>query len=327
MSSVIQYTARRSLLAGHVVGTKYEIVVEIAIDSLNEEIEEVKFIERSPGGEMEQGLERIDVRLPFRIILAGGSNLMQMREFLDSTESGESFRIYTCEDFEDSPTGIPIVLKRLDEGHTEIPFIRKGRRMDDMFAIDLVGLVSSIGETDTDGVDIYDETNDPGGGGTGGLQPPPLAPGSTDPRFVAGQMSTTFVTGYSNAGDFVGVVNGPQQGPGGTLIEGGPIGATAWEIIRDKQNAFFPFQIVIRSPAVASPETYWFTVVTVKDSGGTPVTDGVYTVGMPPAPGFYDFNDTDIGGGVHEYVWRWNYFSTSAGVDLTDGVEFLVEFA
>jgi len=173
--SIIEYTARRSLYADHIAGTRYEIEVDIAIDSTQREIDEVKFIERSPGGGMEQGLERIDEYVPIQIILVGGTKLMQLREFMDSTESGETFRVYVCEDA-DSPRQHPIIIKRIDDGHTEMAFIRKGTRQDDSFSVSIRGLVSSQtigGEiSDTDAGDIYDETNDTGGGGGGGMGPP-----------------------------------------------------------------------------------------------------------------------------------------------------------
>jgi hypothetical protein len=325
MPSVIEYTARRSFFSDHTAGEKYEIEVEIALDSAQQEIEEVKFIERSPGGAMEQGLERIDTFIPLTIINSHGAHLMQLREFLDSTESGETFKVWVCDE-SDSPRGVPYVLKRLDEGHTEMAFIRKGSRMDDAFQVTIRGVVSGSvvdGEVvDSDGSDIYDPNSDPDGTGTGGLQPPGLAP-STDPTVVMG--SSGFTTIYSSDADFVGPSGNIYAYAAGSLVSGMPVNALGLQVVRDKQNFAFPFMIQIRAPTTPSAETFWFSQVVVKDSGGTPLTDGTYNVGSHPGGGGYEFNDTDIGGGIHEYAWRWHYFSPSAGVDLVSGNTYKIE--
>lgn len=329
MSSIIQYTARRSLIGDHVAGDKYEIAVDITIDSLQTTVQEVKYIERSPGGGMEQGLERIDRSFPFTLTLASGTSLLALREFLDSTESGETFKLWTCDDG-DSPRESPYPMKRLDEGHTEIPFIRRGRLMDDVFSINLVGLivgtVDADGDSvDSDGSDIYDETSDPDGTGTGGFNPGPGGAPSTNPHFVAGELGS-FVFGYSTDGSWVSPVNGPQNSADGSLIDGTPTGALGFQVIRDRLNFAFPFQIAIRAAAVASPETNWFNTVDVQDSLGATVTGGNLTVGVNPPSGFYDFTDSgDLGGGIHEYVWRWQYFSSSIGPLLADGTEYYVD--
>lgn len=173
---MIEYTAKRSLAAGHASGSRYTLDIEF--QSADQQVIDVKDMERSLGGARETVLDRQDTFWTIRTEPVNGYRLECLREFLDSTESGETFRVWLY-----SGDAAPLLLKRIETGHTESAFMRCGARDKDFFygqftalqvaPYDVAGAGATSGgyvDGDDDSSDIYED--DP----TGGLDPDPLSP-------------------------------------------------------------------------------------------------------------------------------------------------------
>lgn len=162
------YTAQRSLVLGHAAQSKYSI--EIGLQQASPSEADVRTDERSAGGALESSYERTDVTWQFATAPVRGVELAQLREFLDSTESGQVFRGYLY-----GNESTPIALRRIEDGHAESSFMRVGGADLDYFtasfsAIEAVSdYITDISET----IDVY--APEEGGGGPGGvLDPPPV---------------------------------------------------------------------------------------------------------------------------------------------------------
>lgn len=87
----VRYEAKRSLIAGHVAGTQYEI--EFSIRSARRSRASVTQANRSFAGDRETLYFRADEVWSVETTLVDESNLDAWREFLDSVEDGESFQL------------------------------------------------------------------------------------------------------------------------------------------------------------------------------------------------------------------------------------------
>jgi hypothetical protein len=79
---------------------------------------------------------RADVTYQITFEPVYGHRLLQLREFLDSTEGGEPF---TMDLYGNSSRQISV--KRIDDGYDESPFIRRGAEDLDMFTATIQVLV------------------------------------------------------------------------------------------------------------------------------------------------------------------------------------------
>jgi len=122
------YTATDELTAGHDVGDT--VVLDIGVQDSRRTRAIEKNVQRSMGGAMEVLKHRTDVTWSITLEPVSGQQLAQVLEMMASTEGGEQF---TMDLYGDSST--PITVKRIDEGHTEESFMRRGAESLDMFAV------------------------------------------------------------------------------------------------------------------------------------------------------------------------------------------------
>jgi hypothetical protein len=120
------YTAKRSVLADHIIDQQYMIEIGITDEQLSRSIE--KSEQRAKGGATETLYHRADREWSITFEPVSGDRLNQLTEFLDSTESGESFgmRLYGTESTFTS-------VKRSDSGYSRQSFMRQGSERADMF--------------------------------------------------------------------------------------------------------------------------------------------------------------------------------------------------
>ena len=323
--ATFEYTAKRTFALGHVVNSLYTI--DLDIQSATPAYVDVKSIERSPGGGIEISFERQDVIWTIKFAPVGGYELELMREFLDSTESGELFRVWIWPE-----DAFPLALKRLEDGHTEDAFMRRGSESADLFE----GQFSALQMSPYDPSGAASESGGmPGGalGGGGGGTVDVYDPdnGGLDPDLVAGPLTFTagtgtefFYRGYSAIN--VSTLTSSGTVPMGTLISGDVLGYSNVAVFRDTQNFAFPLLVVIETTETpADPENAFFAGLQLRDDTlaalGSP-----YVVGAGSNGSNYSFADHDLGGGVHQYAWRWEWFSPASGVQLSDGQDYSAEF-
>jgi hypothetical protein len=165
--AIFGYTARRSLTPSHVLNERQSIELELS-DAVSFTESDVKSAERSPGGGLEVGFERTDVLWSLSFAPVRGAQVDALREFLDSTESGEAFSMWLR-----SGESSPIVLKRTEDSHALQPFMRVGARRGDWWT-------ASFEAIEVAAFDDTSETFDPyapsAGGDTssgGGFDPVP----------------------------------------------------------------------------------------------------------------------------------------------------------
>lgn len=122
------YTATDELTAGHDVGDI--VVLDIGVQDARRSRAIEKSVQRSMGGAMEVLKHRTDVTWSVTLEPVSGSQLDLVREFMASTEGGESF---TMDLYGDSSA--PKSVKRVDNGNSEESFMRRGAESLDMFAV------------------------------------------------------------------------------------------------------------------------------------------------------------------------------------------------
>lgn len=120
------YVAKRSLISGHLVDNQY--LLDIDLQEEESADEDVKTSEQAIGGGQETVYHRTDVVHTLRFAPVSGAALLALREFLDSTVTGESFKVYL---YGDETEGLK--LRRLEEQHAEDVFIRRGGEDRDAF--------------------------------------------------------------------------------------------------------------------------------------------------------------------------------------------------
>jgi hypothetical protein len=172
---MIQYTAKRSLVLGHVAGQSYTLDLEISEAVPN--VVDVREDARSAGGAIESTFERQDVYWAIDTAPFCGHQVGLVREFLDSIESGEAFRVWLSD-----RDIVPLLLKQEGEAGTEESFMRTGSAEKDVFTArfsalqaapyDITGLQPGGSDGGFDGgdsepIDVYDPED-----GTGGLDEP-----------------------------------------------------------------------------------------------------------------------------------------------------------
>jgi len=122
------YTATQELVGARSVGdlVVLDIGVQEAVRSRNVE----KNVQRSQGGAMEVLWNRADVNWEVTLEPVSGYQLEVVREFMASTESGEAFSMDLY-----GTSSVPKVVKRIDSGYTEQPFMRAGSESRDWFVV------------------------------------------------------------------------------------------------------------------------------------------------------------------------------------------------
>lgn len=122
------YTATDELTGGHAVGDI--VVLDIGVQDSRHSRAVEKNAQRAVGGAMEVLKHRTDVTWSVTLVPVSGQQLALVREFMASTEGGESF---TMDLYGDSSA--PKLVKRIDEGNSEEVFMRRGAESLDMFAV------------------------------------------------------------------------------------------------------------------------------------------------------------------------------------------------
>lgn len=125
------YSAIESLLPNRVLGES--VTLEIDTQDTTRSRKPEKDVQVSLGGAMEVIKHRADVTWSIVFEPVSGGKLLLVREFLDSTEGGEPFSM----DLDGQPT----VVKRVDEGYTEQPYLRVGSSSTDWFTISPIQVI------------------------------------------------------------------------------------------------------------------------------------------------------------------------------------------
>jgi hypothetical protein len=115
----LTYIARRSLVATHEVGIEYVLSVATTALVFSSKVEKVT--QRAIGGATETLHSRTDREWSITFEPLRGSRLAELREFLDSTERGETFRITLPGD-----TAPGTVCLRTDDGYTLSEYLPLG---------------------------------------------------------------------------------------------------------------------------------------------------------------------------------------------------------
>lgn len=134
MDSLFIYTAKRSFYPGHVLDQTYQLEIALMEDTQSERKVE-KDVVRSKGGAMETLYHRADEEWTISFEPVNGEKRRLLKEFLDSTESGESFQAYIY-----GTEAEPITLKRTDSGHKFSPYKRLGSEALDYFQASITAI-------------------------------------------------------------------------------------------------------------------------------------------------------------------------------------------
>lgn len=124
----VRYTATESLLAHRSSGTSVEMEIDFQEARRSRKTE--KTVHKSEGGAMEVLKHRSEVTWDLTFEPVSGARLEQLREFLDSTEGGELFTIDAY-----GTAAAPKIVKRIDDGYAEEPFMRIGSEDGDLFEV------------------------------------------------------------------------------------------------------------------------------------------------------------------------------------------------
>lgn len=117
--ALLVYSAKRSLLPHHSVNQL--VSLDIGITEAGRSRSVTKNVQRSMGGAMETLWHRADVEWQITFEPVCGTALDQLVEFLDSTESGETFKLMMYGTESDV-----LNVKRIDDGYELSPFMRLG---------------------------------------------------------------------------------------------------------------------------------------------------------------------------------------------------------
>lgn len=112
----VLYTATRSL-APHSVGGLTALDVEIMDATRSRDVR--KSTHRASNGNTETVYEGADTRWSIEFAPVAGADLLRMIEFLDSTASGETFKVWLY-----GTEAAPISCRRIDNGYSMQAFIR-----------------------------------------------------------------------------------------------------------------------------------------------------------------------------------------------------------
>jgi hypothetical protein len=114
------------LLADHIVDLQYMIEIGVTDEQLSRVVDKTDV--RAKGGATETLYHHADKEWSITFEPVSGDRLNQLMEFLDSTESGESFemRLYGTE-------SAFTTVKRSDSGYSRQSFMRQGSERTDMF--------------------------------------------------------------------------------------------------------------------------------------------------------------------------------------------------
>ena len=122
--ATVNYTAKRSLIPGHTIDVNFDL--DLRLGDLSRTRAPKKSVARSQGGASETVYERADVIWNCATaIYVDGTALDALKEFLDSTESGENFQWSKYGKAGDSPD-LSIPARLHSNGYTEKRVQKKG---------------------------------------------------------------------------------------------------------------------------------------------------------------------------------------------------------
>jgi len=128
--ATIQYVAKRGLAQGHVMNELYALDIDIVDDGTERSTKVEKDVVQANGGAMEVLYHRRDVTWQLVFAPVRGKDMPVLREFLESTDGGESFNVDIYGQFAQA-----IAVKRIDTSYTETPFMRVGSAALDLFQV------------------------------------------------------------------------------------------------------------------------------------------------------------------------------------------------
>lgn len=124
----VTYIATESLLPHREAGDT--VTMDIGFQDARRSRATEKNVQVSMGGAMEVLKHRSQSSWSLTFEPVAGAQLEQLREFLDSTEGGESFTVDPY-----GTSSAPKRVKRTDSGYSEEPFIRMGYEDRDYFVV------------------------------------------------------------------------------------------------------------------------------------------------------------------------------------------------
>lgn len=120
--AAITYTARRSLIAGHVAGESYSFDQPLSAATPSAQSDRSRHV--AMDGTTETVFNRVESRWQITTTILDSDGLRQMREFLDSALGGEAFTldVYGTQAAPDSPTNVLLEsdsysVERVGTGH------------------------------------------------------------------------------------------------------------------------------------------------------------------------------------------------------------------
>jgi len=125
---IVVFTARRSFMPEHADGQ--EVALEVDFQDAIRRPDVHKYTHRASDGKMETLFERLDILWELELAPVSGDRDARVREFLDSTASGEAFQIWIY-----GNEAAPITVKRKDSGYGKQPFTRTDRAETDSFVM------------------------------------------------------------------------------------------------------------------------------------------------------------------------------------------------
>lgn len=269
--ATFRYTAKRSLAPGHTAETSY--VAEFELVDAVPSVADVKTREQSQGGASEATFYRQDRSWQLTFAPVRGDDLLLLREFLDSTETGQAFHVAMYGD-----EAQMLALRRLETEHSESPFMRVGARDSDWFQASIVAIESKVNVVDETGAvigsvvdesestDIYAPEID-GGTGTGGLDPPA---GSG-----VGQWDSPIVFEAGGGGNNIGY----DAGGTGTLISGGLGSANLASFITHFVPGPNETSLILGVTGITTADIEPFTSITISGYGTLNFADIVTDTG------------------------------------------------
>jgi hypothetical protein len=119
----VRYIARTSLIAGHVAGVTYFLPIEFTECRRSRDVD--KDVRRTLSGRTETRYHRTDTIYLLQFRPTRGAQLDQLREMLDSVQTGEAFTVWPYDD------GPALELERMDDSHEFTPYMRTDSRHTD----------------------------------------------------------------------------------------------------------------------------------------------------------------------------------------------------
>jgi hypothetical protein len=123
---MVSFTVRASLMPEHADGQ--EVSLEIDFQEAKRRRDVRKYPHRASAGQLETLYEGADTLWDLDLAPVFGDQFARVKEFLDSTARGQTFRVWIY-----GSEAAPVTVKRFDKGYSPQPFSRTGNTSKDHF--------------------------------------------------------------------------------------------------------------------------------------------------------------------------------------------------